>query len=415
MNREINLGTLILESVRNRPGRSLATIFCFALIGANIFSAQYLMAGAAANVDQGISRMGADLIVVPAQYELLIRGSQMGPVTANGIIRIEPSTLRISSDILNSIGKVPGISNMSPQLFVVTHTFPELSSSPVDIYGIDPVTDFTIQPWLQQTGEKILGPGEVIAGSDIAGEVSSKILVSGRQYTIAGKLDPTRSNVDHSLFLRMDDAYSLAAAEETISPQSTPVVPGNINAVLVKAEPNADPEMVGARIQQPFSYSYVRVIGRNFALEPVSQEVQGLPNLLNMISIVVVFASLPLIALIAAMVAHERQREIGLFRAMGAKRKMIFSLVMAESLILSTSGGILGIGTSLAVFILAHTSGFFSIALLGSFRMSDPGTTALMAGLAVFVVITIGSIAALWPAYQSSTITPYDAIRNEGQ
>ena len=414
MNRKMNLGTLILESLRNRPGRSLATIFCFALIGANIFSAQYLMAGAAANVDQGISRMGADLIVVPAQYALLIRGTQMGPVTANGIIRVEPSTLRLSSDILDRIGKVPGISNMSPQLFVVTHTIPELSLSPVDIYGIDPVTDFTIQPWLQQPGEKILGPGEVIAGSDIAGEVSNKISVSGRQYTIAGKLDPTQSNADHSLFLRMDDAYTLAAAEETISPQSTPVVPGNINAVLVKAEPNADPEMVGARIQQPFSSSYVRVIGRNFALEPVSQEVQGLPNLLNMISVVVVFASLPLIALIAAMVAHERQREIGLFRAMGAKRKVIFSLVMAESLILSTAGGILGIGASLALFILAHTRGFFSIALLGSFRMPDPGTTALMAGLAVFVVIAIGSVAALWPAYQSSTITPYDAIRNEG-
>ena len=78
MNRKINLGTLILGSLRNRPGRSLATIFCFALIGANIFSAQYLMAGAAGNVGQGISRMGADFIVVPAQYALLIKGSQTG-------------------------------------------------------------------------------------------------------------------------------------------------------------------------------------------------------------------------------------------------------------------------------------------------------------------------------------------------
>ena len=75
---------------------------------------------------------------------------------------------------------VPGISDMSPQLFVATHTIPELSSSPVNIYGIDPVTDFTIQPWLQQPAEKQLGPGEVIAGSDIAGEVSSLISVSGQ-------------------------------------------------------------------------------------------------------------------------------------------------------------------------------------------------------------------------------------------
>jgi putative ABC transport system permease protein len=409
----MNLSTLILGSLRYRPGRSLATLFCFALIAANIFSAQYLIAGAVGNVDQGISRMGADVIVIPAQYALLIRGTQMGPITATGIIRVEPSTFRISSDILDSVGKVPGISNMSPQLFVLTQTLPELSLSPVDIYGIDPATDFTIRPWLQQPSEKMLGPGEVYAGDGIRGEVLSRISVSGRQYTIAGKLDPTRSAIDHSLFLRMDDAYALAAAEEAISPQSTRVVPGFINAVLVKASPDADPGMVGAKIQQPFSTSSIKVVGRNFALEPVSQEVRGLPNLLNMISAIVIFASLPLIAMIAAMVAHERQREIGLLRAMGAKRKVIFSLMMAESLILSAVGGILGSSISLAVFMLAHARGFSSIALLGSFRMPSPGTTVLMAALAVFVVIIVGSIAAFWPAYQSSTMTPYDAIRRE--
>jgi putative ABC transport system permease protein len=414
MNRKMHIFTLIMAGVRNRPGRNLATIFCFAFIAANIFSAQYLVAGGEGNVDQGISRMGADIIVVPAQYEVLFKGIQMGPVKANGILRVEPSNLRVSNDILDKIGKVKGISNMSPQLFVATHTIPELSSSPVDIYGIDPATDFTIQPWLQRPPDRILGPGEVIIGSDIAGDLSSKISVSGHQYTVAGKLDPTRSAIDHSIFLPMDDAYTLAAAEEINSPSSSHIDKGSISAVLVKAGPDADPEMVGARIQQPFSLAYIRVIGRNFALEPVSREVQGLPNLLNMISVIVILASLPLIALIAAMVTHERQREIGLLRALGAKRKVIFSLVMAESLILSTVGGITGVGISLTVFILAHTLGFFRTALLDSFRMPDPGATVLMAMLAVVVVIAIGSIAALWPAYQSSMMNPYDAIRNEG-
>jgi putative ABC transport system permease protein len=414
MKRKMSIVTLIMAGVRNRPGRNLATIFCFAFIAANIFSAQYLVAGGAGNVDQGISRMGADLIVIPAQYETLLKGVQMGQVTVNGIIRVEPSTFRVSNDILDKIGKVRGISNMSPQLYVATLTLPELSPSPVDIYGIDPVTDFTIQPWLQRPLDRMLGPGEVIAGSDIAGDLSSKISVSGHQYTIAGKLDPTRSAVDHSLFFRMDDAYALAASEATISPSSSPVNKGSVSAVLIRAEPDADPKMVGARIQQPFSLSYIRVIGKNLAMAPVSHEVQGLPNLLNMISFIVILASLPLIALIAAMVTHERQREIGLLRALGAKRKLIFSLVMAESLFLSTVGGIVGVMVSLTIFVLVNTLGFFSTALLNSFRLPTPGETMLMAGLAVGVVITIGSIAALWPAYQSSMMNPYDAIRNEG-
>jgi ABC-type antimicrobial peptide transport system permease subunit len=127
----------------------------------------------------------------------------------------------------------------------------------------------------------------------------------------------------------MDDAYALAAAEASVSPSFSPVATGTISAVLIKAGPEANPEMVAARIQQSFPSYYLRVIGRNFALEHISQEVQVLPNLLNMFSGVVVLASLPLIALISAIVAYERQREIGLLMAMGAKRKMIFSLVMA--------------------------------------------------------------------------------------
>ena len=413
MSQKMHFVTLIMASIRNKPGRNLATIFCFAFIAANIFSAQYLMAGAAGNAEKGISRMGADSMVVPAQYEVYIKGNQMGPATVNGIIRVEPSNFRVSNEIMDKIRKVPGISDMSPQLFVVTHAIPELSASPVDIYGIDPDTDFTIRPWLHHPLEKTLGPKEVIVGSDIAGEPSSQIVVSCQLYTIAGKLDPTQSPVDHSIFLTMDDAFALAAAEESLSPSFSPVAKGDISAVLVKAGPDADPEMVSARIQQPFPSSYVRVIGRNFALEPVSQEVSGLPNLLNMISGVVVLASLPLIALIAAMVTHERQREIGLLMAMGAKRKIIFSLIMAESLVLAAIGGIAGIGICLFTFSLLNSQAFLNGALQITFVTPQLARISQMAGLALLVVIAIGSISSLWPAYQSSRMNPYDAIRSE--
>jgi ABC-type antimicrobial peptide transport system permease subunit len=37
----------------------------------------------------------------------------------------------------------------------------------------------------------------------------------------------------------------------------------------------------------------------------------------------------------------------------------------------------------------------------------------IMASLAMFIVIAIGSISSLWPAYQSSKMNPYDAIRSD--
>ena len=75
-----------------------------------------------------------------------------------------------------------------------------------------------------------------------------------------------------------------------------------------------------------------------------------MPDLLDIISVVVIIAAFPLIAVITAMVTHERQREIGLLRSMGAKRKVIILLVMAESLSLAVMGGVAGVGASLIAF-----------------------------------------------------------------
>jgi putative ABC transport system permease protein len=416
MNRKMNYKTFIVAGIRNKPGRNLATVFCFAFIAANIFSGQFLLAGAAGGVDRGISRMGADHVVVPVQY--LASTGYSGAASTGAIVNVNPSIFRVNKSIMDPIGNVQGVAERSPQLYVSTLELPELSSSPVSIFGIDPESDFTIQPWLQQPLDAPLSPGEVIIGKEIDGDILSQISVKNHTYTIAGRLDSTRSAADNTIYLGLDDAYVLAAAEGIV-PRSDPrILPGDINAVLVRDSTVENPDTVGSRIKKAFSSSNsvrnIAVINRHFTLAPVSRDIQDIPALLLIISAFVVIAALPLIALIAAMVANERQREIGLLKAMGAQRKVIFFLVIAESLVLATIGGITGVGVSLIAFSLMNMQGLLNSALQVSFRMPAPADIGQMAGLALFAVIAIGSISSLWPAYRSSTMNPYDAIRSEG-
>ncbi len=416
MKQKMSYLTFILAGIRNKPGRNLATVFCFAFIAINIFSGQLLLAGAGGGVNRGISRMGADQIVVPAQYLVFLRGS--GPDNTMAIVKAEPSTYRINTSIMDTVGKVGGVSQMSPQLYVTTLNLPALSPTPVDLYGIDPVTDFTIQPWLRQPLIKPLGPDEVIVGSGIRGDVSSKISVPGHSYTVAGRLDPTRSSVDHTIFLRLDDAYALADSGRIVPLSAPRITPGDVNAVLVRDVPGEDSSAVVKRIKRNLSYSYsstyVSAIGRHFTLDPVTENIQGIPDILNTISVFVVVAALPLIALIAAMVAHERQREIGLLMSMGAKRSVIFFVVIAESLVLATIGGFAGVSAGFVIFSLLNMLGMLNGALQVSFAMPGLADISVIAGAAILVVIAIGSISSLWPAYRSSIMNPYDAIRNEG-
>jgi putative ABC transport system permease protein len=415
MNQKMDYITFIVAGIRNKPGRNLATLFCFAFIAANIFSGQFLIAGAAGGVDRGLSRMGADHLVVPAQYMVFLRGQ--GPDNTIAIVLAEPFNYRIKATIMEKIGNVPGVSAMSPQLYVSTLELPELSPEPLDIYGIDPETDFTIQPWLQKPLDNPLKPGEVIVGHGVAGDVSTRISAGGQTYTIAGRLDPTRSSMDSTIFLRLDDAYALAATKGIVAPSAPQIFPGDVNAVLIRDSKDEDRNIVTARIRRLFSssleYKYISVIGRHFTLDPVAEDIQAIPGLLNLISVFVVIIALPLIALIAAMVAHERQREIGLLKSMGAKRNVIFFLVIAESLVLAATGGIIGVGVSLFTFFLMNAQGILNSALQVSFRMPPLVEIGSMAGLALFVVIVIGSVASLWPAYRSSMMNPYDAIRSD--
>jgi putative ABC transport system permease protein len=407
MSRRMAYRTYVIAGLRNKPGRNLATIFCFAFIALNIFSGQFLTAGAAGSVDQGISRMGADLLVVPAPYLVFLRGAGQDNTVA--IVTIEPSPYRMPSTVMETIGNVSGVMRMSPQLYVATLDIPYLSPVPVDIMGFDPETDLTIRPWLRNPREGGLRPGEVIVGHDITGEVLSTFTVSGHTYTLAGRLDPTQSAADHTLFMGLDDAYRLAA---TGGIPGSRIAPGEVNAVLVRVAPGEDPDAVAARIRRLYPPTSVAVITRHFSLDPAATEIRGLPDLLNGVAAVVVIAAFPLIALITAMVTHERQREIGLLRSMGAKQQVIILLVMAESLSLALIGGVAGVASGLAAFTFLGGSGFLTSTLQVSFSMPGPADTGLIAGMALLIVITIGGLSSLYPAYRSSRMNPYEAIRS---
>jgi putative ABC transport system permease protein len=104
----------------------------------------------------------------------------------------------------------------------------------------------------------------------------------------------------------------------------------------------------------------------------------------------------------------ERIREIGVRKALGARRRDIMRQFLVESVILSLFGGILGI-IGAAVF----SSGLAM--LLGSI-MSTTFTAPVRLWavlLAVFVSTAVGLVAGLYPAGRAAALDPVTALRNE--
>ena len=102
---------LLSRNIRRRPFRNIATILCFAFIAASILSAGYLISGTTNSLNVGISRMGADIMVVPAN------SSAAGEsLLLNG----QPTTFFFNNNPVPEIMRVPGVAAVSPQLYIAT-------------------------------------------------------------------------------------------------------------------------------------------------------------------------------------------------------------------------------------------------------------------------------------------------------
>ena len=98
----------------------------------------------------------------------------------------------------------------------------------------------------------------------------------------------------------------------------------------------------------------------------------------------------------------ERTREIGVRRALGAKRRDITSQFLVESVTLTTLGGLLGIGVGTLIPFVVQM--MLDIpAVLTSFTLFLPFVVAVLVGL----------ISGLWPALRAARLDPIVALRHE--
>jgi ABC-type antimicrobial peptide transport system permease subunit len=79
--KKFNFKRLVGKNIIKRPYRNIATIFAYAIIAATLLTSLYLTSGALESLDNGMSRMGADLLVVPVGYTAAGQSAILAVVT----------------------------------------------------------------------------------------------------------------------------------------------------------------------------------------------------------------------------------------------------------------------------------------------------------------------------------------------
>ena len=98
----------------------------------------------------------------------------------------------------------------------------------------------------------------------------------------------------------------------------------------------------------------------------------------------------------------ERTREIGLRKAVGAKRSNILTQFLIETLTLTLLGGTLGVAI-----------GWTIADVVKQLQVMQTAVTPSSIVLAFIVTLLVGVLSGLYPAFRASRLSPIEALRYE--
>ena len=390
---------LAVRNLRRKPVRNVALLLIVALVTGTLFAATIFISGMSSALKLGTYRLGADVLVVPEKYESEAKSA---------LLAGEPVTFYMKRQVLDDVQKIEGVKKAAAQLFIKPSSFTCCYNVDVFLIAFDPEHDFTVMPWLQKNLKKPLSDDQVIVGSNVPVVAGDLLPFFGTPFTVAGGMEPTGMKFfDQSVFLTMNAAYEMAKNSKTKAMQPIEIGRDQISTVLVQVQEGFTPDRVAIRIEHDIPG--VKAIASDEVISTVRRQLGGLLKGILAISGVLWTLALVMMGFAFYMIVNERQRELGLLRAMGAKKGHIFRLIVTEAVMISLAGGVFG--------TLAGFAGLLSFrdqlakGLKLPYLLPPPSSLVELVVVAMLFALLTGLLSALLPAFSASKMEPYEAIR----
>lgn len=392
---------LALKNLKRKRARTIAIMLVAALASGLVFGATTILKSVQNSLEIGMARLGADIMVVPAGNEE--KGRKI-------LLAGESTSFYMNSGNFEKIARTTGVQKASPQLFVTSSVLLCCSMPTVLLVGYDPKTDFTITPWTrykhtlskEQIDELTIGIQTLYASEGVY------MRFYGKKFKITRSLDETGIGLlDYSIFMTIDAARDMIKRSATDSEKPVHIGQDQISSVLVTVGRDYNAHRVAANIEKAVPGTKALVTKDVITAVRKDTEIA----IWGVLAAGAAFWAMMLImmGLVFAMTVNERQRELGILRAMGASKAHVVRLILMEAMTLTGTGAAAGIGLSLAVLVSFKKP---IIAAMGNIRFMWPSSLYIGSiGFACLALMLLsGAASALYPAVKSSNSDPYDAI-----
>lgn len=397
------IGTLTVNKLRT----GLATLGIVIGIG-SVIALISLGQATQQSIQSQIQSLGANLLTVNpgAQRTGIVRGAAGGGTSltlddANAIKTSSQVTTiqNVSPEFSRRIQVTTGRNNTNTQVIGVTPVYPVVHKLTVDSGSF--ITDRDIAG---MTKVVVIGPQVV---SDLFGEgatpIGQTIRISGQTLTIIGvtksKGGTGFANQDDIVWVPLSTAqkqlfgvdYLSSIALEAKSPDVMTGAQNQVGYLLLARHHLNDP------VSADFS-----IFSQADILNTASAATGTFTSLLAGIAAISLLVGGIGIMNIMLVTVTERTREIGLRKALGAKKRVIITQFLIEAIVLCFVGGVIGM-------ILGILTSYIISSLTGS-----PFVLSLQAIiLAIGVSAGIGILFGWYPAKRASDLQPIEALRYE--
>ena len=253
--------------------------------------------------------------------------------------------------------------------------------------------------------------GKVVLGNDFTKdsfgksiEVGSTLVINGKDFEVAGILERASTfTVNSAILMLNDDLEDLLKIND------------EMDLIVAQVEDKDKINDVAEELELKLRKDRDEKIGEeDFSVQTPIQSLESINNILVIINLIVIgIATVSLlvggIGIMNTMYTSvlERNKEIGIMKAIGAQNKDILSIFLIESGLLGLVGGVVGalMGLGLA-FGVSKIAGIF----LGEGGMKITISYPLLFGAIAFSLL-IGIASGSLPAMQASKLRPVEALR----
>jgi putative ABC transport system permease protein len=385
------------KNLQRKRVRSLLTLIGISLSAWVLVSLLGFNSGYERSLNRDIDNMG---------FQLMIMAKGCPYEAATMMLKGGTGLKYMKESIIDQVSKEPDVEKTTPILMgAVLDPNKGESGGVAGYFGVEPKSFSEMKPFLKfrQGGWfKDENAYEAVMGYEAAEleqrEVGDKILMPEKnvEFKVVGILNRTGTQDDGTIFIPLKVSQKIFSKLDEIT------------TLGIKVKKGVD----SARLEDKlYQLPDVQVVS-------LAQVKDTIMKLISTAKVMVL--SIAIIAILIAMVGvintiltsvWERFQEIGILKTIGAMPWDIFKLIWIETLILCTTGGVLGI---ILALILSRVTDVLIRHVLP--YAPSGGLVFIDAKLIVITLVTvlgIGLVGGLYPAWKAGRIRPLEAIRGE--